>query len=109
MSVRTKATAHCVICGGEDVEQNHVGGRHHVAWFTMPFCLDHHAQFHALLRASGVDLKYTPDPRERILRALQAITVCEWILHEALRKVNPPEITNGRASQKGGTIHNDHI
>jgi len=77
-----------VICGSKRTERNHVGGQNHVAWFTMPFCLDHHAQFHALLRAAGIDLEYTSDPRERMLRALKATTVCQWMLTEALQNLN---------------------
>ena len=85
MSLRVKASARCVICGSKEIQRNHVGGQNHVAWFTMPFCRQHHDQFHALLRAAGVDLEYTSDPRERRLRALKAITVCQWMLIEALQ------------------------
>ncbi len=88
MSVRVKASARCVICGSEDAVRNHVGGQNHVAWFTMPFCREHHDQFHASLRAAGVDLKFAADPRERLLRALQATTVCQWMLMEALKNLN---------------------
>jgi hypothetical protein len=86
--LRAKASACCVICGRERIEHNHVGGRNHVAWFTMPFCREHHTQFHALLRAACIDLEYTSDPRERMLRALKATTVCQWMLTEALQKLN---------------------
>lgn len=50
MSSRTSAARlRCVICGTDQgVERNHVGGRNHVAWLTMPFCRKHHDQFHAL-------------------------------------------------------------
>ena len=75
----------CVICGSSvTVERNHVGGRNHVAWFRMPCCKKHHDQFHALLRVSGVNLEYTSDPRERLLRALKATQVFGWMLLEAL-------------------------
>ncbi len=88
MRGRAKSSGRCVICESRDhVERNHVGGRNHVAWFTMSFCRDHHAQFHAFLRNAGVDLEYTPDDCERLLRALSALTACEWILKEALREV----------------------
>lgn len=80
--------AACVICGSmENVEQNHAGGRNHVAWFTMPFCREHHSKFHALLRAAGVNLEYTPDPAERILRALKAIAIAQWMLLEAQQQL----------------------
>ncbi len=88
MSVRAKASVRCVICGSKDAERNHVGGQNHVAWFTMPFCREHHDQFHALVRAAGIDLEYISDPRERLLRGLKANTVCQWMLTEALQKLN---------------------
>lgn len=85
-----------MICGAsERIERNHVGGQNHVAWFTMPFCVPHHNQFHALLRAAGVDLTYTPDPYERLLRALNALAICEWVLREALQKWNQVRTKGG--------------
>lgn len=89
MSPREKPSTRCVICGSrENVEQNHLGGQNHIAWFTMPFCRKHHDQFHALLRSAGVDLTYTTDPRERVLRALGATWVANWVFTEALRELN---------------------
>lgn len=89
MSPRAEASSHCVICGSnEDVEQNHVGGRNHVAWFTMPFCRKHHDQFHALLRSAGVDLTYATDDQERILCGLKAISIAQWTLYERLQSLN---------------------
>jgi hypothetical protein len=64
------------------VEANHLGGRNHLAWFTMPFCKEHHDRFHVLVRQAGIDLTYTHDVVERIRRALSAIKVAEWILLE---------------------------
>jgi len=76
----------CDICGrAKHSEQNHAGGRNHVAWFTMPFCREHHEQFHALLRTAGVNLEWTDDPVERIMRAFQATLVALWMLSEALK------------------------
>jgi len=95
MNVRAKARARCVICGSKGVERNHVGGRNHVAWFTMPFCREHHLQFHALLTNAGVNLTYTSDPRERLLRAHKATTVFQWILTEALQKLNSGDDGHG--------------
>lgn len=94
MSPRDSSGAHCVICGSNhEVEQNHGGGRNHVAWFTMPLCRKHHDQFHALLRSAGVDLTYTTDPRERLLRGLKAISIAQWMLYEELQVLNS-EVTN---------------
>jgi hypothetical protein len=75
----------CVIGGcAQQIERNHPGGRNHVAWFTMPFCREHHDQFHSLLRTAGVNLEWTDDPVERIMRALQATLVAQWMLTETL-------------------------
>jgi hypothetical protein len=84
MSKASKAHARCVICGRQGTEQNHVGGRHHVAWFTMAFCIEHHKQFHALLRNAGVNLEYTANTSGRRVRALKAIKIAEWMLLEGL-------------------------
>ena len=89
MSVRAKASARCVICGSsKKIERNHVGGRNHVAWFTMPLCREHHTQHHALLRNAGVDLEYTSDPRERLSRAVNSCLVFQWMLIEAQRNIS---------------------
>lgn len=76
----------CAICGSPAlVQDNHVGGRNHLATFTMPFCEEHHKVFHTMLHQSGVDLRYTDDGVERCIRALQAIKVAEWMLLERLK------------------------
>lgn len=87
MSVRAKASARCVICGSKRAERNHVGGRNHVAWFTMPFCREHHDQFHTLLSNAGINLEYTSDSRERLVRAIRACLLAQWVLSEALREL----------------------
>jgi hypothetical protein len=74
-----------VICDREGTERNHVGGCNHVAWFTMRFCLDHHAQFHAFLRAADINLEWTCNSRERLMRASQACMAALWILGKALQ------------------------
>lgn len=72
-----------MICGSTfQVESNHLGGRNHLAWFTMPFCKPHHDRFHVLVRQAGIDLTYTDDVVERIRRALAAIKIAEWMLLE---------------------------
>lgn len=83
-----RRAARCVICDAADIEWNHAGGRNHVAWFLNPFCVRHHNQFHELLRAAGVDLEYTPDSAERVIRALKAVSICEWMLYERLSELN---------------------
>lgn len=75
----------CVICGSDkNVERNHAGGRHHMAWFTMPFCERHHQQFHNLLRSVGIDLRYTPNKLKRLVIAALALTIALWMVLQAL-------------------------
>jgi len=77
----------CTICGSTvQVEANHLGGRKHLASFTMPFCKPHHERFHVLVRQAGIDLTYTDDPIERIRRALSAIKIAEWMLLEWMQQ-----------------------
>jgi len=97
----------CVICGAERIERNHAGGKNFVAWFTMPFCPKHHLQFHALVSAAGINLEYHPDAQERILRALKAIQVCEFMLLEAMHELNSLSI--GIASLKVEERINEHV
>jgi len=78
----------CVICGKKRIERNHAGGKNFVAWFTMPFCPKHHTQFHALVSAAGINLEYTPDPVDRLIRALKALLVCAFMLLEAMEELN---------------------
>lgn len=78
----------CAICPStERVEANHVGGRNHIAWFTMPLCGKHHDRFHALLRHIGVDLRYTSDNVERLIRVLKAILVFTWMVVEEFQNI----------------------
>ena len=75
----------CVICGSRKiVEGNHIGGQNHIAWMKMPFCKTHHRRFHILLEQIGVDLRYTSNPLERLNRASKAITICRWVVDEAM-------------------------
>jgi hypothetical protein len=80
----------CVLCAQtRNIERNHIGGKNHLFWVTGPLCLPHHKQFHRMLELAGVDLEYTPDPVERLIRASKAITIfkcmVEHALHEAYR------------------------
>ena len=96
MSKTARARARCVICAARDTEQNHAGGRNHVAWFTMPLCRNHHAQFHGLLRNAGVNLEYTSDAQERCRRALQALAIAQWMLLEALKNSDDESLKENR-------------
>ena len=82
----------CVLCGNTgNVQGNHLGGRRHLAWFTIPFCGECHSLFHAMVNRAGVDLRYTHDPVERTRRALAAIKIAEWMLLEQLKNVTQPK------------------
>lgn len=83
---KRKRLRKCAICGSaERVEANHVGGQRHVAWFTIPLCGQHHGRFHVLLRQINVDLQYTADPVERLIRVLKAILVFTWMVVEGFQ------------------------
>jgi len=79
----------CAICSSDErVEANHVGGQNHIAWFTIPLCGQHHDRFHALLRHVGVDLRYTPDHVERLIRVLKAVLVFTWMVVEGFQHLS---------------------
>jgi hypothetical protein len=76
---------HCVLCGSTlDIERHHVGGRYHVAWFTIALCRNHHLRITAALRQAGIDMSYAPNTRERLARARKALAVFLWMLEERL-------------------------
>jgi hypothetical protein len=82
----TKAA--CVICGTDkNLEMNHVGGRNHLAWFTVPFCEQHHHEFHRLLDGVRLDLRYTPNKLKRLVTAAVALTIALWMVLQALMEV----------------------
>ena len=75
----------CVICGkGTAVEFNHGGGGNHIPWFKIPFCKQHHEQFHRLLENMGLDLRYTPNRLRRLVIAALALTIALWMVLQAL-------------------------
>jgi hypothetical protein len=75
----------CVICGSRrNLQWHHIGGKKHLAWVMMPLCGDHHEQCHRLMKS--VDLQYTSDTVERLIRASIAITIFLCIVQEALRE-----------------------
>jgi hypothetical protein len=85
----------CVICGEKKIERNHLGGQNFIAWFTMPFCVKHHLQFHALVTAAGVNLEYCSDPIVRLIRALKAMLVGAFIVLEAMEDANTRSKSSG--------------
>jgi len=73
----------CALCGSSDaVQRHHVGGRYHVAWFTMPLCRRHHERVTEAIRLAGIDMRFTPDVWERLWRARQATLIFLWMLGE---------------------------
>jgi hypothetical protein len=76
----------CVICGSRTkLQWHHIGGRNHMAWVEMPLCYVHHEQCHKLLKSHGVNLEYTSDPVQRLIRASIAVSIFLCIVQEALR------------------------
>lgn len=85
---KPRGVRRCAICSStKRVEANHAGGRNHIAWFTIPLCGQHHDRFHALLRQIGVDLRYTANHVERLIRVLKAILVFTWMVVEAFQHI----------------------
>ena len=88
MSPPRPGVRRCVLCGStRNVQANHLGGRRHLAWFTMPFCGECHVRFHEMVKRADIDLTYTHDPIEQFRRALAAIKIAEWMLLEQLKNV----------------------
>lgn len=87
MKSRAGLVLACVICGStKDVEQNHAGGRNHIAWFTIPFCKPHHDQFHRQLEGMDIYLRYTPNNSKRLVMAALALTIALWMVLQALQE-----------------------
>jgi hypothetical protein len=93
----------CVICGEKKIERNHLGGQNFIAWFTMPFCIKHHRQFHALVAAAGVNLEYCPDQIVRMIRALKAMLIGAFMALETIEEAHLSSKTRRRATLEEGT------
>jgi hypothetical protein len=73
----------CSLCGStKDVEEHHLGGRNHAAYFTVPLCRFHHEAVTIAIRQAGVDMRSTNDQTERARRARRAAYVFLWFLDE---------------------------
>ena len=78
--------AACVICASrKNLQWHHIGGRKHLAYVEMPLCGLHHTQVHRLIDSSGVNLEYTSDRVERLIRTSIAISIFLCIVQQALR------------------------
>ena len=77
----------CVLCGAtHDVTKHHVGGQNFIAWFTMALCAKCQVIFHARQRAAGIDLRSTPNPVKRLIRALKMTFLFAWMLLDMLER-----------------------
>ena len=77
----------CVLCGSpKDVTNHHVGGRNFIAWFTMLLCSRCQEIFHARQRAAGIDLRCTPNPKRRLIRAMKMCVLFMWMLLDMFEK-----------------------
>ena len=82
-----RSSPRCVICGNRStLERHHLGARRHLVWLTAPLCRIHHNRLHRLLKIAGVDLKYTRDPVERLIRATKAISIFMCMIQDALHE-----------------------
>ena len=77
----------CNLCGStHDGTQHHVGGQNFIAWFTMSLCAKCQGIFHARQRGAGIDLRFTPNPKLRLIRALKMAFLFAWMLLDMLEK-----------------------
>jgi hypothetical protein len=77
----------CILCGRTDnITQHHLGGKNFIGWFTIALCERCHKIFHARQRAAGIDLRSTPNPRIRLLRALKMTLLFMWMLVDMLER-----------------------
>lgn len=74
----------CAICGStKEIEEHHLGGRKHAAYFTIPLCHSHHEAVTIAIARAGVNMQYTSNLAERARRARMAAYVLLWHIDEA--------------------------
>jgi hypothetical protein len=92
----------CNLCGStRDVTKHHVGGENFIAWFTMSLCGPCQVIFHARQRAAGIDLRSTPNPSHRLIRALKMTVLFMWMLLDMVEKEIDSDI------EKAKTLHGE--
>jgi hypothetical protein len=75
----TAAVRRCQFCGSTDgIERHHVGGRQHLASFTVDLCRECHVRLTNALLQGRVDMRYTPDRHERLRRIVRAVAMLLW-------------------------------
>jgi len=88
----------CVLCGStRELTRHHVGGRNFIGWFTMSLCARCQVIFHARQRAAGIDLRSTPSPLMRLIRALKMTVLFMWMLLDMLEKEIGADIVKSEA------------
>jgi len=77
----------CNLCGStHNLTQHHPGGRNFIAWFTMTLCPDCQVVFHARQRGAGIDLRFTPNTKVRLIRAMKMTLLFLWMLLDMLER-----------------------
>jgi len=88
----------CNLCGStHDVTRHHVGGQNFIAWFTMLLCAKCQLIFHARQQTAGIDLRPTPNPFQRLIRALKMTVLFMWMLLDMLEKEIDSDIEKAKA------------
>lgn len=90
-AARRTLKSRCVICGVRS-QAHHVGGRRHLIWLYGSLCQIHHDYVHRLIKTAGVNLEYTDDPVERLIRATKAINIFMCVVLDALHEARSREI-----------------
>jgi hypothetical protein len=83
----------CAFCGStKKIQEHHLGGRNHAAFFTIPLCEPHHKEVSiAIQRAYAEMMRYTSDRTERLRRIVMACSVLMW---QACKHLENPEDSN---------------
>jgi hypothetical protein len=68
------------------MEDNHLGGRNHVAWLWLPNCGIDHALFHVMCRRAGVDFQKQSNKLMAKIQAFKAQLVGMWMVVESMEK-----------------------
>ncbi len=77
---------YCAICGStKEIQEHHLGGRNHAAYFTIPLCPSHHEAVTIAIARARINMQRTSDTTERARRARQAAYVFLWFLDEAIQ------------------------
>jgi hypothetical protein len=88
----------CAICGStKDLQEHHLGGRKHAAYFTLSLCRSHHEAVTIAIARAKVNMQPTAVAAERSRRARQAAYVFLWFLEEATQTDQENEANSSRS------------